>query len=207
MDKRVHGFGPQTAKRLLRISGKKEIGKNPIEGQQLWLQSSTRFFTLLEDMPNGHGSHAAAAFYSWTGFIENGDLYNWGDMSTSSEGILDGAKAGYWGTAELMFGRWRFEQGPCIEPSESEGVLSYPAELPKATLGSPYTTAPSQATSVSNIQQSGLPAGLSVSSTTGIISGTPTEAGLFPTTVTGLTPDGNDTATLTVYRTLEVLAS
>lgn len=145
---------------------------------------ATRFCVLLGDMPSGHGSYTWGRFSEWDGtLIEDEKLYNWGNAANPSAGILDGARAGYWMTAELHDDRWRYESGPCPTYCFSEGSF-LTESLIAGTVGEPYSA---NATGL-NLDESGfggdgLPDGLSIDST-GNITGTPTAAGTSIVTIT-----------------------
>lgn len=201
------GMKKSTAKQVSRLVGEFEREFREYDPPPGAGAAGTRFFTLLEDMPSGHGVFAWAEFYTWSNLIEVGKLYNWGNVAAPSVGIIDGAAAGYWGTGELTFGRWRFEQGPCIVRTNAMGTLTYPDPLTSGTNGAAYSQSPSAIASIdaNSIVASGLPTGLTINDTTGVISGTPVVTGTFPITITATSPKtGGGSATITIFRFLEI---
>lgn len=136
--------------------------------------TETTFCVLLEDMPNGHNSWAYATRYTWEGSVIGVvKLYNWGSPAGGTPGIIDGAKAGYWMTAEMQGSKWRFEQGPCISKCSTAATIDF-TNPPDAFEDSAYTLSPDTANIVagSYAKVSG-PAWVSVNATNGDITGTP----------------------------------
>ncbi len=78
------------------------------------------------------------------------------------------------------------------------------ASADTALLGRPFSYTITGIKSPNNFAATGLPAGLSVNATTGLISGTPTEQGLFPVTLVASNEAGSDTTdlSLTVLNTV-----
>lgn len=158
----------------------------------------TKFFTLLEDMPSGHDVFAWAVLEDWEGNeLQVAKLYNWSSFGLNL-GIIDGAQAGYWGTAEFQQGKWRFEQGPCILTCNTEGSIS--GDAPDGTVGEAYSFSPDiTGMDADSLSGSRLPDGLSVG-TDGTISGTPTEAGTFHVVILGTAPKIYDDGTCTITK-------
>ena len=149
-------------------------------------QTDIAAFRLLEDMPSGHGSSAYASLRNWAGEVSKGFIYNW-NFSTSGEGIIDTAKAGYGGLAIALFGRWAFVQGPCIPRCDSDGVIM-PGTPPTGTAGVTYTGHTVGSSGLNDdLAITDLPPGLTDDGD-GVISGTPTEAGTFYAIATGTAP-------------------
>ncbi len=151
----------------------------------------TIFCTLLEDMPSGHESTAKALVHDWDGTIKQViDLHNWGDPTVPAVGIIDGAQAGYWMTAEHMDGRWRYEQGPCVEACASAGSIDM-SSVTGATEETPYSFTPASTNIDADTFALGYgPPWVTVAASNGEISGTPPagSAGDVVVVVSGLSP-------------------
>ena len=89
--------------------------------------------------------------------------------------------------------------GDIVDPSGPTEEVSETISTPPAAVGQPYTfTVPAAASGPVSFSATGLPAGLSIDPITGVISGTPTQAGVSTVTITINSPEGNSTQTITV---------
>lgn len=91
-----------------------------------------------------------------------------------------------------------------VQQSSSAFTILTTGEMAKGMVGAPYSAVlqPTQATGVVWAVSAGsLPPGLELNTSTGVISGTPTQAGAFSTTVTA--SNGTDSHTVTLSFTIE----
>ena len=166
---------------------------------------SIRYFVLAEDA-------AAMPVYAWPGvlLVPSGDilvdidatepfeLYHWMDVLRSPKQ----AKAGYagvYGTDDS--GRSVFLNGPCIGGCQTDSSIS-PGEPMDGEVGEPYTHAVgSSGLGEGGISASGLPPGLTINTETGVIAGTPTQAGEYWVT---LMADSNDSPPCPITRIVRI---
>ena len=88
---------------------------------------------------------------------------------------------------------------PASAPATAPTITTTTTTLPSGRVGAAYTaTLSASGTAPFTWSATGLAAGLSINSTTGEISGTPTESGTFTVNVTATNSAGNDTKTLTL---------
>ncbi|HBE71243.1 MAG TPA: hypothetical protein DDW52_24110 [Planctomycetaceae bacterium] len=150
-------------------------------------ETPPRFAKLIEDMPEGHGRFAYARTYSWAGAeLGTVKLHNWGDASAPAKGLMDHAKAGYYGIATWHKDRWRGDPAECIRPCYASGYLEL-GTIPNATVGSPWSYTPMMS-ELTGLSLSGAPEWLSIDSETGELSGTPDESGEVLPIVSGFAP-------------------
>ena len=152
-----------------------------------------RFYKLIEDM-QGNGP-AKADWVSRTNNTSRGinDVYGF-------DNILAGAQAGYKGVFAKIDGEWVPPVLPCVETCESTGSLSL-GTPPTGAVDAAYTHSITASNiDAASISASGLPAGLSIDSTTGAITGTPTIDGQFGVVITGTAPKTSGIGTCTLTR-------
>lgn len=158
--------------------------KRPKSVAKIFTPPAPRFFRLMEDITSSDGPFWARrtnlpddSLGAWT------QVYNWdGILGT---GTSDGAVAGYRGLFALVDGVWVIIAGSCVpEPCQHEGAIVV-GDPPDGTVDAEYAGHTVSITGVTSLAASGLPAGLSMDSA-GEITGTPTEAGTFYVTITGL---------------------
>jgi hypothetical protein len=99
--------------------------------------------------------------------------------------LLEGAVAGYEGDCYPFKDHFRFLQGPCITKCESSASIT-PGDPPEGEVNTAYPghTVSNTGIDSGSLTATGLPPGLSMN-TSGVITGTPTEAGEFFAVVTG----------------------
>lgn len=192
---------------------RKPEGTAPVTGLGLILISGTgnasaKMYVLLEDMTAGHGSSARAQTYDWEqNELGKIDLYNWGKPSVAGGGFLDGVKAGYYGLAIQIEGRWAHAAGPCIDDflCSSSGTLS--GTPTDGEVNTAYAYAMTASGLNTDIGASGLPPGLSINASTGNITGTPTTEGTYEVTFTATAENTDpleDDCTITIIRTITI---
>lgn len=156
---------------------------------------NSAFFRLMEDVTSSDGAFWArrtnrlnTELGAWT------QVYNWDD-------ILGGAVAGYHALYNRVSGEWVIAAGACIPaPCEHEGAIIV-GEPPEGTVEVGYPGHTLSVTSVTDLTANGLPDGMTMD-TAGEITGTPTEAGTFYVTITGLS--GVDNCELTRIMVLTI---
>lgn len=143
-----------------------------------------RFFRMMEDV-TGNGpfwarrtNRADSSLSDWQ------QVYNW-------DGILTGAQAGYHALFKRVDNEWVIGDGDCFDACTHDGSITV-GTPPDGTVDSEYAGHTVTNTGVTSLSASGLPAGLSMNGS-GVISGTPTEAGTFYVVITGT--DGDCTLT------------
>ena len=163
-----------------------------------------QFYTLLEDALDGHGQWVWAEKWDWTGDRTPIKLYN-------PHGMMNKYKAGHNGIMHVQGGRWTHTNSPCpADECIPDGSFNYAVDLPNATEGAAYSIIPTSFSNATSLTHSGLPAGLSFNTSTGEVTGTPTENGSFNLVFTAQVPQQGGTAsqfcTITRYRPLTVEA-
>jgi hypothetical protein len=140
-----------------------------------------QFFNLVEDLL---GPYALGKRATSDGTIINPDSTAI-NLHTEWNRPL-GAKAGYYGLWYRNGGKWKFLQGPCIDNScdleDSDIDLDSP---PEGTVNEVYTHTIIATDLAGDMVATGLPPGLTFNGTTGVISGTPTQEGIFTVVISG----------------------
>lgn len=176
---KVVGFTPERGRRVRKNAGGVHTGIIQQDTRPRTVQIGAAFFRLMEDVTSPTGVFWArrtnrlnSTLGAWT------QVYNW-------DGLLNGAVAGYHALYLRVDGEWVIGSGDCIpQPCEHEGAIVV-GDPPDGTVDVEYAGHTVSITSVTDLAASGLPAGLTMD-TAGEITGTPTEAGTFYVTVTGL---------------------
>lgn len=177
IDESTYGFSKADAEQLVGLIGMADVEFEELK--PLPLSAGQAFFRLMEDVTSSNGAfwarrtnRADDELGEWT------QVWNW-------DGILDGAVAGYRGLYALVSGEWVIDSGACVPtPCEHEGEIIV-GTPPLGTVDTEYAGHTVTAASVTSLAASGLPSGLTMNSS-GVISGTPTVAGIFYVTITGV---------------------
>lgn len=178
----VFGFDRVTAMRLKRKGRLRSEGG--VGGKATLLnkkQGRVRYFKLLEDMEGTTSAYAQNSDKTGASLGGHVLVHQWA-------GLLEGAKAGYFGQFVLIDGTWDFQQGPCIGVCETvDPAYITVGNPPDGVVDEAYAGHTVSGTGLSYpIEITGLPPGLT--ETGGAISGTPTTAGTYYAVATGSAP-------------------
>jgi Putative Ig domain len=195
-------FDPATARWLVQLGKRLENSQvlNPGYIEQLALKtmprfsggSDVRYFVLAEDAVEIPVYAYPGELNETTGDIDivadtdPFELY-YSNQCLSSPDRAQSGYSGHYGTDDG--GRKIFTFGPCISGCTTSASIT-PGTPPAGTVGVAYShTVTKSGLNGSGIAATGLPAGLSINSGTGAITGTPTTAGTYWVAFTGTSTD------------------
>ncbi len=153
------------------------------------------------------GSFTASASFYMT-YDQSGDVYQWSDsiLGTQERGLRGGAWSdGATGSTPLS-SAYRFEGGPTMETNYIGFRVASSTQIPviSSTLSAtgtadfPFAYQIQATGGATSFFATGLPTGLSVTGSTGLISGTPGQTGTFGVTIGASNVAGPGTATLSL---------